>query len=107
MIGSKGTDLLVGGPQADTLVAAQGDQTLTGLGGADQFVFNDTGIQATITDFDPSRDVLVFGNALGADPLHNIQSHDGNAVIHTGGDTITLNNVNPHDLNATNIVVHS
>src|SRR5262245_38050917 len=102
VIGSNGTDVLVGGPQADTLVAALGDQTMTGLGGADQFVFNVTGIQATITDFDSSQDMLVFGNAIGVDPVHNIQSHDGNAVIYVGGDTITLSNVDPNELNPTN-----
>jgi hypothetical protein len=126
VIGSKGTDTLVGGPQNDILVAAQGHQTLTGLAGNDQFVFNVKGIKATITDFDPSHDVLVFEHLgkidfpsdhrddwwMAASHDHHsgfqVQSdHHGNTVIHAAGDTIVLNNVDPHELNAANFLLHT
>jgi Ca2+-binding RTX toxin-like protein len=121
VIGSKGTDVLVGGPQADTLVPAQGDQTLTGGAGSDKFVFGEPGIKATITDFDPSQDVLVFehlgnGDASGshhhdtaASPdLHDVHIHvvQGKAVIQAAGDTVVLDNVNPHDLGPMNFLLH-
>jgi hypothetical protein len=58
VIGSKGTDTLVGGPQNDVLVAAKGHQTLTGLEGNDKFIFGQPGTDATITDFQPGHDTL-------------------------------------------------
>jgi peroxidase len=125
VIGSSGTDTLVGGPANDTLVAAQGHQTLTGLAGSDQFVFNVKGINATITDFDPSHDVLVFEHLGNVDfqlnqqgdswmtanhaPRNGIQVQfdHGNTVIQAEGDTIVLNNVDPHELNALNFFMHT
>jgi heme peroxidase len=114
VIGSKGTDTLVGGPQDDTLVPAQGHQTLTGMAGSDKFVFNVPGIKATITDFRPDQDVLVFQNlrqgSSHSDPGgRTTESHDphggiqvqydhGNTVIHAAGDTIVLLGVNPYEL---------
>jgi hypothetical protein len=101
----------VGGPQNDTLVAAQGQQTLTGLAGSDQFVFNIAGIKATITDFDPHHDVLVvdphdWWKAANHD-APKVELDHGNTVIHAAGDTIVLNNVDPHELNATNFLLHT
>jgi len=121
VIGSSGTDTLVGGPANDTLVAAQGHQTLTGLAGSDQFVFNVKGINATITDFDPSHDVLVFehlGNVdfhlnqqgdswMTANHAPQVQFDHGNTVIQAEGDMIVLNNVDPHELNALNFFMHA
>ena len=111
VIGSTGTDTLVGGPQNDTLVAAQGHQTLTGLAGSDQFVFNVEGIQATITDFDSKHDVLVvdphdWWKAANHD-APKVEFDHGNTVIHAAGDTIVLNNVDPHELTATNFLLHT
>jgi len=113
VIGSTGNDVLVGGPQADTLVPAQGDQTLTGLGGADTFVFGQPGIHATITDFDPTQDVIAFednGNGPGSPHTFNdihMQFVQGNAMIQAAGDTIVLNNVDPQQLSPANFILHS
>ena len=101
----------MGGPQNDTLVAAQGHQTLTGLTGSDQFVFNVEGIQATITDFDSKHDVLVvdlhdWWKAANHD-APKVEFDHGNTVIHAAGDTIVLNNVDPHELTATNFLLHT
>jgi len=111
VIGTTGRSELVGGPQDDTLVAAGGHQVMTGLAGSDQFVFNTRGVRATITDFDPSHDVLI----VDAHDWWNAANHNApklefdhcNTVVHAGGDTIVLNNVNPHELNATNFLLHT
>jgi peroxidase len=111
VIGITGTDTLVGGPQNDTLVAAQGHQIMTGLTGNDQFVFNTQNINATITDFDPNHDVLVvdphdWWKAANHD-APKVEFDHGNTVIHAAGDTIVLNNVDPHELNAANFLLHT
>ena len=102
VIGSKGNDTLVGGPQADTLVVEQGHPTLTGGGGADRFVFDAPGIQATITDFNPKEDVLVFDPMVANLNKINVQFVQGSAVVQAAGDTITLNHVTPDALTAAN-----
>jgi Ca2+-binding RTX toxin-like protein len=63
VIGSNGTDTLIGGPQADVLVAGKGHQTMTGNAGADTFVFDKGATSATITDFKPGVDHLEFDSA--------------------------------------------
>lgn len=60
VIGWDGIDTLVGGPQGDYLFAGTGRQTLTGLAGADHFVFDKGATFATITDFQPGIDKLEF-----------------------------------------------
>jgi peroxidase len=102
VVGITGNNTLVGGPQNDTLVAAQGHQVMTGLTGNDQFVFNTQGISATITDFDPNHDVLVVDAENHDAP--RVEFDHGNTVIHAAADTIVLNNVDPHELNAANFI---
>ena len=63
VIGSNGNDTLIGGPQGDYLFAGTGKQTLTGLAGADRFVFDLGATRATITDFEAGIDKLVFKHA--------------------------------------------
>ena len=63
VIGSNGHDTLIGGPQGDYLFAGTGRQTLTGLAGADHFVFDKGATHATITDFQPGIDKLEFAHA--------------------------------------------
>jgi len=104
VIGSKGTDTLVGGPQNDILVAAPGQQTMTGNAGADTFVIEQGRINATITDFQVGVDKLQFDNAgkLGFGHIQVRQDH-GNTVITAGDDRVVLTGVDlhqshPHDL---------
>ena len=101
VIGQQGDATLTGGPQNDTLVPAAGNQTLVGMAGNDQFVFNTTGVNATVTDFTPGQDKLVIDHALLAQHLggFQIEGDHGNTIIHVAGDTITLNNVQPSQLN--------
>jgi peroxidase len=108
VIGSTGNDSLVGGPQGDVLVAAQGNQNLTGLGGADMFVFSQHGINATITDFRPGEDKLEFEHlgALSWDQAR-IDSHQGNAVVQLAGEHITLAGVDAEQLQQRDFVFHA
>jgi Ca2+-binding RTX toxin-like protein len=57
--GGFGKDQLNGGPGDDIISGGAGDDALTGGGGADRFLFGalDTG-RKTITDFDPTKDVI-------------------------------------------------
>jgi peroxidase len=75
VIGSPGTDQLFGGPNNDTLVAAAGNMTMTGGGGADTFVFDPKQhTVATITDW-VQGDTLNFGT-----DVHQIKlKSDGNS----------------------------
>ena len=59
VIGSSGTDTLLGGPKGDILVAGVGgQQTMTGFAGADIFEFSQRNITAKITDFRDGQDKL-------------------------------------------------
>ena len=60
VIGSNGTDRLVGGPGCRCSVAGAGKQTMTGMSGADIFVVGQGRINATITDFTAGVDKLQF-----------------------------------------------
>ena len=108
VIGSNGTDTLVGGPQGDMLVAGKGHQTMTGGGGNDQFVFDKGATRATITDYEPGRDTLVFENAGTLDyrDVH-INSRNGDAVVNVGNDQIVLVGVNANQLNAHDFIFNS
>lgn len=99
VIGSDGWDILIGGPQGDYLFAGIGKQTLTGLAGADRFVFDLGATRATITDFDAGSDKLVFKHAQNVD-WHDVRvkSSHGNTIISVGDDRIELTGVRPCEL---------
>jgi peroxidase len=99
VVGSDGGDTLEGGPQADMLVAGTGDQTLTGAAGGDWFVFAGTGpTMATVTDFEPGSDKLVFeggaASGSGSGGLDIEESADG-AKVTFGMTTVQLQGVAP------------
>jgi hypothetical protein len=86
----------------DTIYAGQ-NTTITVGTGHDSFVFEQTTPgtigSATITGFDPAKDVITFSNQLTS----SVSYHDnaqGNAVItvDNAGDTITLMGVHASDL---------
>jgi peroxidase len=99
VIGSNGTDTLVGGPNSDVLVAGTGKQTMTGMAGADIFVIGQGPINATITDFTPGVDKLQFDKPgkLEARDVQIRQDH-GNTVITVGDDHVVLTGITPHQL---------
>jgi hypothetical protein len=99
VIGANGKDVLVGGPQGDYLFAGTGRQTMTGLEGADRFVFDLGHTRAKITDFEPGLDTLVFRNAGDLD-WHDvrIRSAHHNTIVTVGDDQIELIGVRPYEL---------
>jgi Ca2+-binding RTX toxin-like protein len=107
VIGSNGTDTLIGGPQADVLVAGNGHQTMTGNAGADTFVFDKGATSATITDFKPGVDHLEFDSA-GRLDFHDVhvRSDHGNTVLDVGADHIVLAGVSPNQLSPHDFIFH-
>jgi peroxidase len=99
VVGSPGKDTLTGGDLNDTLVAARGQMTMTGGGGADTFMFNLDDLKGkqnttTITDFDPKVDKLQVLNggfvAISSD-------HHGGTLLQVGTETIDLVAVKPNE----------
>lgn len=101
VIGSTGSDTLLGGPQDDVLVAAAGGlQTMSGFEGADHFVLTG-GANAVITDFTPGIDSFEFeGASQGNMQLHMRADHHGNTLIEMGHDQVVLLGVLPSELHA-------
>jgi hypothetical protein len=99
VIGSNGRDVLIGGPQGDYLFAGTGKQILIGLDGADRFVFDRGATKATITDFEPGIDKIVFEHA-GRLEWHDVKlkSLYGNTIMFVGDDQIELIDVRPHEV---------
>src|SRR6185312_15280956 len=102
VIGSPGKDKLTGGNLDDTLVAARGHMTMTGMDGADTFVVGGEGrIKATITDFQLGVDKLQFDYAGRV----NIRQEHGNTVVTAGNDQVVLTGVNSHHVNPHDLLV--
>ncbi len=85
------------GPAAvETIVASMPNQTLTGAGTSDTFVFNFTGFgNDTVTNFHPATDTLQFLNSMFANAQNalnaTLDDGHGNTVISLDThDTITL-----------------
>jgi Ca2+-binding RTX toxin-like protein len=87
-----GNDVVIGGNAADTIEGGGGNDFLTGNDGADTFVFRgnlavDQGFgHATITDFDPSEDVVQLIIGLESfDPLAALRDTPQGAILEVGG----------------------
>jgi len=97
-------NVIVGGPGADYLGAGQGNNTLTGGGGADTFIFTTNFGPTTITDFRPGQDILQIDRAL----FHNfaaihadmVQVNGNTIITYAPSETITLLGVLPSSLHA-------
>ncbi|MBC6435694.1 calcium-binding protein [Nostoc sp. HG1] len=88
--GTLGNDNLTGTPETDSIFSDLGDDILNGLGGADEFVFNNV-IDVLIFDSNFSRDVYVYSTD-GFDIIKNFSS----------GEVISIDPVN-HNYNHVNI----
>ncbi|HEV2970744.1 MAG TPA: Ig-like domain-containing protein [Pirellulales bacterium] len=94
------------GPAQNTVVATAPDQTLSGFGASDTFVFNFAGVGHTVlTDFHPLSDVLQFDESIFANTQAVLRAlHDdghGNTVITVDShDVITLTGVPKAQLHA-------
>ncbi|HEX2113065.1 MAG TPA: CHRD domain-containing protein [Alphaproteobacteria bacterium] len=97
LFGDEGNDTIVGGNADDRIQGGDDDDILTGLGGADLFVFaeHESG-DDTITDFEDGTDRIV----LTGTATQTIEDGDHGAVITFENGTVTLAGVNAADLNA-------
>ncbi|MET0546142.1 MAG: peroxidase family protein, partial [Caulobacterales bacterium] len=105
IMGSVGTDRLVGGAKGDILVPETGGwQTLTGGAGADKFVFTEKGIKAVITDFKPGLDAISFDHAhlpalaAGGHLPAGVHYVKGSTILEIGGDHIVVQHTTPQQL---------
>jgi serralysin len=91
LFGDAGDDVVTGGNAADTIEGGRGDDFLTGNDGADVFIFRDnrTG-EDTISDFDPSEDVVqLVGFEEDFDPLAELSATAQGAELDLGqGDSV-------------------
>jgi len=104
VIGSNGSDTLVGGTKGDLLVAGTGRQIMTGAAGGDTFIVGTKGVDAVITDFKVGQDKLQFENlgqpgAIGV----RIVTEKGNAVIYFAGNKVTLTGVQASKIRVSDI----
>jgi Ca2+-binding RTX toxin-like protein len=104
VIGSNGSDTLVGGTKGDLLVAGTGRQTMTGAAGSDTFIVSTKGVDAVITDFKVGQDKLRFEN-LGQPGKTGVRivSEKGNAVIYFAGNKVTLTGVQASKIRVSDI----
>jgi hypothetical protein len=115
--GTNGQDVNLQGTNGkDVIIATNGPDTLTGNGGADQFVFKPTGalVQHTITDFNASLDTIdlrQFGSTVvsASDLIAQHLSQQGNDALLTVDnlDSILLKNVQASSLHTSDFIVHS
>ena len=110
---------LVGTPGKDVIFATGNSDTLTGGGGADQFVFNKTTGAHTITDFSPIDDhidLTALSSIVTAATLNtwftsNVKASttDPSDTLVTLGsnETITLHNVSTINVHASDFLVHA
>ena len=105
--GTSGNDTIDGSVRSDRIVGYDGDDSLTGGGGADTFVFTSGHGNDTITDFEDGTDLidLSWMGIRNFDALSIADNANGNAVITTStGNTITLTGVATADLDASNFL---
>lgn len=90
-----------GGPDDDTIVAGLGkNQTLTGDGGTDTFVFYEPGQTTTISDFQPGDKIDFHMNASD----FTVKDQHGHAVVSYNGDTINLPGIAADQISQNNIL---
>jgi hypothetical protein len=92
-------------PSGTIIMASSADQTLTGMGSNDTFVFAPAFGNATITNFQPTTDVIQIDHSVFADVQALLAASQddghGNVVITADlHDTITLHNVTVAQLQA-------
>jgi serralysin len=93
LFGDAGNDVVIGGNAADIIEGGRGNDILTGNDGADVFRFQANQIgNDTITDFDPSEDVVeLVGFDASFDPLAALSAtSQGTALDLGGGNSVQL-----------------
>jgi serralysin len=92
LFGDAGNDVVIGGNAADIIEGGRGDDILTGNDGADVFrlLANQIG-DDTITDFDPSEDVVeLVGFDASFDPLAALSATSQGTELDLGGGNSVL-----------------
>ncbi|MEL6603462.1 MAG: SGNH/GDSL hydrolase family protein, partial [Cyanobacteria bacterium J06614_10] len=94
--GSDNDDLLTGTPQSESIRGGRGNDTLTGLGGADAFVYASAlDGEDTITDFSQDDRFIVsasgFGGGLTAGTLLNTNASSSGSFV-SGSNPVSLGN---------------
>lgn len=116
ILGGCGDDIIDGGAAADFLDGEWGDDRLTGGAGGDTFTFysdnwddirdNDADLWGndTITDFDPSEDLIHFAGRIvrNLDDLTVTESGGNTILTASWGDSVTLIGVTPDQLSDDN-----
>jgi V8-like Glu-specific endopeptidase len=110
IVAGAGADTILGGTADDTIVAGAGADILTGGLGSDEFVFHPGFGTAEVTDFTQAQadqiDLSWFSTFHTlADVLAATTYSNGNATIHAGSGTITLDNVNPANFTASDFAL--
>lgn len=101
-----GFDTLSGGAGNDTLYGGWEDDVLTGGFGRDRFVFSNNDESDTITDFDVSRDKIVFERVTGRAGVNISERADGVVIDVLAGNTeITLSGLHLDDISGRNIFI--
>ena len=82
----------------NTIVTTTPNQTMTGTGGSDTFVFTANFGNDTITNYAPGKDVIqldhtIFATAMAALTAAQDDGHGNVVIMDTAHDTITLKNV--------------
>jgi len=94
---------IVGGPNNDTIVDGAGDwQILHGGGGADTFIFGDSG-QDNVDDFDTTFDHIQFTGDAASDASATIRNVGGGSELAFNGHTITLYGVSADQMSQGNL----
>jgi Ca2+-binding RTX toxin-like protein len=99
----------IGSAFNDTFYGTTGDNTFTGLGGADSFAFSPSFGHDTIADFSEGQgDTITFYGSIFANyadmTSHAAQSGSNVVITDTGGDTLTLLNTTLAGLHSSDFV---
>ena len=100
-----------GGDGADTLEGTSRDETFTGGGGADTFVFDEENGDDTITDFTADTDKIDLTAFTGITSLDDLLywKSGGDTLIYLrldGGGTIRLEGISPDELDADDFIFY-
>ena len=104
--GGSGNDTIDGSVRPDVIEGLGGDDSLTGGGSADTFVFGSSHGDDTITDFADGTDLIDLSALAGVTSFGalSITTEGNDAVIDTGEGTIRLVEVSKDDLDGDNFV---
>lgn len=100
LAGGDGYDTLAGGAGNDLLDGSTGDDRLTGGKGADIFAFRPGDNGATVTDFNPDEDRIVFYGSRGFVDA-TIAREGGDTRISFNGGSILLLDTTPREIRGT------